>query len=37
LASAGLDRLGDRAYLLTITGRSFRLSHPQRAPEATPA
>jgi DNA replication protein DnaC len=27
LASAGLDRLGDRAYLLTITGRSFRLSH----------
>jgi DNA replication protein DnaC len=37
LASAGLDRLGDRAYLLTITGRSFRLSHQQRAPEATPA
>ena len=36
LASAGLDRLGDRAYLLTITGRSFRLSHQQRAPEATP-
>jgi DNA replication protein DnaC len=30
LASAGLDRLGDRAYLLTITGRSFRLSHHQR-------
>jgi DNA replication protein DnaC len=26
LASAGLDRLGDRAYLLTITGRSFRLA-----------
>ncbi len=36
LASAGLDRLGDRAYLLTITGRSFRLSHQQRAAEATP-
>jgi DNA replication protein DnaC len=37
LASAGLDRLGDRAYLLTITGRSFRLSHQQRAAEATSA
>ncbi len=36
LASAGLDRLGDRAYLLTITGRSFRLSHQQRAPETPP-
>lgn len=35
LASAGLDRLGDRAYLLAITGRSFRLSHQQRTPEAT--
>ena len=35
LASAGLDRLGDRAYLLTITGCSFRLSHQQRAPDAS--
>jgi DNA replication protein DnaC len=38
LASAGLDRLGDRAYLLTITGRSFRLSHHQRlASDAPPS
>jgi DNA replication protein DnaC len=38
LASAGLDRLGDRAYLLTITGRSFRLSHHQRlAADAPPS
>lgn len=36
LASAGLDRLGDRAYLLTITGRSFRLSHHQRLAADTP-
>jgi DNA replication protein DnaC len=36
LASAGLDRLGDRAYLLTITGRSFRLTHQQRE-EVRPA
>jgi DNA replication protein DnaC len=36
LASAGLDRLGDRAYLLTITGRSFRLSHQQRAAQGSP-
>ena len=34
LASAGLDRLGDRAYLLTITGRSFRLSHQPRTTDA---
>jgi len=36
LASAGLDRLGDRAYLLTITGRSFRLSHQPHAPAPAP-
>lgn len=36
LASAGLDRLGDRAYLLTITGRSFRLAR-RPAEEVTPA
>jgi len=36
LASAGLDRLGDRAYLLTITGRSFRLAHQQREEVAPP-
>jgi DNA replication protein DnaC len=36
LASAGLDRLGDRAQLLTITGRSFRLSRQPRAADPTP-
>ena len=36
LASAGLDRLGDRAYLLTITGRSFRLAR-RSAEEVSPA
>lgn len=32
LASAGLDRLGHRATVIRITGRSYRLS--QRQPEA---
>ena len=33
LASAGLDRLGHRATVLTITGRSYRLAHRATAEE----
>ena len=32
LGSAGLDRLGDRAIVLTITGPSYRLSRKEVAP-----
>ena len=37
LASAGLDRLGHGAVVLTITGRSYRLAHHQDPQEATPS
>jgi len=34
LASAGLDRLADRAVVLTITGKSYRLAHRADGKEA---
>jgi DNA replication protein DnaC len=33
LANAGLDRLGHRAHVLLITGRSFRMAHRPDLPE----
>lgn len=35
LASAGLDRLADRAIVLTITGASYRLSRKEEPPSVT--
>jgi DNA replication protein DnaC len=35
LGSAGLDRLGDRAIVLTVTGPSYRLSRKEVAPGTT--
>ena len=37
LTTALLDRLGDRATILTTRGRSFRLRRRQKAPAAAPA
>ena len=35
LASAGLDRLADRASVVTITGASYRLSRKEEIPTVT--
>jgi DNA replication protein DnaC len=35
LGSAGLDRLGDRAVVLTVTGPSYRLSRKEVPPSTS--